>query len=269
MEHPFRADIMHETLAVPFPVRAEMRGGQGHLVVDLGHVVGRNADFHHLHPFGKQHLVADAGGLDKAVTRMDTPDIPLIFIQNIHPTRDAEDQLEPDPVEMHHVRHRPVRHPDVACDHRTTKAAGNEVTVFHPRAADHPWGLIGKAADNEGMFGRGGDDGWVQHVNLDPRAVRGDQFPCPAGKTGIIRQDSQRAGGLWRTLLDPQAQPVAGQHRHFGVVGGKDRIQPEPKHPGVERQVVPQLLRWQPHLGPHFRICPRICHGIPRAMAAW
>jgi hypothetical protein len=53
---------MHEPLAVPFAVGPEMRGGQGHVVVDLGHMLGRNADFHHLHAFGMQHLVADAGG---------------------------------------------------------------------------------------------------------------------------------------------------------------------------------------------------------------
>ena len=60
-------------------------------------------------------------------------------------------------------------------------------------------------------------------------------------------------GRLWRALLDPQPQAVAGQDRHLGVVRRKDHVQPEPQRLGEERQVVPQLLRRQPDFGADFR----------------
>lgn len=55
------------------------------------HMFGRNSDFHHLHPFGMQHLVADGRRLNEAVPGMDAQLIPLIFIKDIDPACDAED----------------------------------------------------------------------------------------------------------------------------------------------------------------------------------
>jgi hypothetical protein len=68
---------MHEALPVPFAVGPEMRGGQGHRMVDLGHMFGRHADLDHLDPFARfQHPMADLRRLDEAVAGMQCRRIP-------------------------------------------------------------------------------------------------------------------------------------------------------------------------------------------------
>ena len=60
--------IVHEALALPFAVGAELGCRQGHVMVDFGDMLGGNADLDHLDPVGRvQHPVADFGGLDEAV----------------------------------------------------------------------------------------------------------------------------------------------------------------------------------------------------------
>ncbi len=116
-------NIVDEALALPFALGPEFRRGQHHLMVDLGHVLGGNADLDHLDAVARlQHAVADFGGLDEAVARVQPDGSALILVDHVDPAPDAEDQLEAHLVEMHHVRHRPaIRNADVGRNHRAAQ----------------------------------------------------------------------------------------------------------------------------------------------------
>ena len=110
--------------------------------------------------------------LRSALARLNPQDIALVFIQDIHPTGDAEDQLKPDLVVMHHIRHRAIRHPDVAGDHRPAQPRRDQIAVFHARATNHPGRLIGQPPHHESVFSLRQDQRRVQLINLDQGAAR-------------------------------------------------------------------------------------------------
>ncbi len=65
------AFVEDKPLPLPFTVRAQMRGWQGHVMVDLGDMLGGHADLDHFDAVrGFQHAVADFGRLDKAIARI-------------------------------------------------------------------------------------------------------------------------------------------------------------------------------------------------------
>ena len=252
--------IVDKALPLPFAVVAQLRRGQGHVMVNLRDMVCRDADFDHLDPVaGFQHAVADFGGLDETVARRQADRAALIFINHINPALDAEDQLETDLVEMHHVGHRAaVGNADMAGNHGPAQARGYQIAVLHSGPPDHPGGLISQAPHDKGVFRGGQHQRRVQRVNLHHRAVRGGQAALAIRKAiGVIGQDTDRAGGVLCPLFESQTQAMAGQNRHFRVVSGIDHVQPHPQRLCVERQVGPQLGRGQADFGTCFG------HGIP------
>ncbi len=108
--------MMDETLALKEPVWVSRAIRQGHFMVDGGDMLSWNTDLDHLDIVGgKQHTMPDFGWLNHAITRMQAKFRPLILIDEVHPARDAENQLKPDRVIMNHVRHRSaIRDADVA-----------------------------------------------------------------------------------------------------------------------------------------------------------
>ena len=93
------------------------------------------------------------------------------------------------------------------------------------------------------MFGHRQDERRVQAVDFHPRAVRGDKAALATREIGNIGQDADKPGGRVCPLLDAQAKAVTRKHRHFGVVGGIDHVQPETQPLRPEGQVVAQFGR--------------------------
>jgi hypothetical protein len=149
---------------------------------------------------------------------------------------------------MHHVGHwAAIRDADVAGDDGAAKAGGDEITVVHAGAADDPGGLIGKAADNKGVFGGGLDQRWIKRFDQNFGTAGGDKPGFPACyQHGIIGEDAQAACA--GADGQAQAQAMTGHDGDAGIIGGKDTVKPEAegflKKPKVTAQVMRGKLRF-------------------------
>ncbi len=133
-----------------------------------------------------------------------------------------------------------------------------------PGAADHPGRLVGEAADHEGMFGLGQNQRRVQLIKRDPGSTgRGDRGLAFGKVSPVVGQDADMAGRRLDRFIEPQTQPVAGEHDDAGAVGGVDHVQPEPERLGEEPKVGAQVGRGQQDLGTNFG------HGSSRRLAVF
>ena len=174
---------MDETLSLEPAIRIGRAVRQLHLVVDGGHMLGRDAYFQNLDIVrGKKHPVAYFRRLDHAVAGMKPEFRTLILIDEVHPPGETEDQLKPHRMVMHHVGHRPaVGNADMAGDDRAAKPVGDQIAVMHAGPADDPWRLVSKPADDVVMPGRRGDHLRITPVDFDPHAIRGDKLALAIG----------------------------------------------------------------------------------------
>ena len=235
--------VMDKALPLKKPVRIGRAVRQFHFMVDGRHMLGRNTDFQNLDIVrGKQNPVADFRRLDHAISRMKPELRPLVLIDEVHPSGEAEDQLEADRVVMHHVGHRPaVGNADMAGDDRPAEPVGDQVAVMHAGPPDHPGGLVGKAADDVVVPGRRGDHFGIAPVDLDPHAVRGDKLALAVGnQRRVLDQEAQRGNRhiASKARIKPDPYPVAGQHRHCRIIRRENLVEAEAQPLGEEGHVL-------------------------------
>ncbi len=158
-----------------------------------------------------------SGGWMKQSPAMQPPLRALILVDHVDPALDAEDQLEADLVEMHHVGHRAaVGDADMAGDDRAAEPRGDQVAVLHPGAADHPGRLIGEPADDEGMFGRRLHHRRVERADLDA-------WCRPARSAALRRRRS--APGRWP---ERRSAARAGRRRFPAAAAARGPKAPPP-----------------------------------------
>ena len=84
-----------------------------------------------------QHAVPDLGRLHDAVAGLQAERFALVLVDEVDPTAGAEDQLEPDPVEVHRVGDlAPTGDADVGGDEPSAPAVRQQVAVLHAGATD-------------------------------------------------------------------------------------------------------------------------------------
>ena len=106
-------------------------------MIDAGQVLGGNADLDYLDPCrGLEDPVADLRGLDHAIPGAQHERWPLVLVNEPHPPAVAEDELEPDGMEMDHVGHGArIGDANVRGNDGATQPVGEQVAVVHARAA--------------------------------------------------------------------------------------------------------------------------------------
>ena len=187
----------------------------------------------------------------------------LILIDHIDPALDAEDQLKPDLVEMHHVRHRAaVRNADMAGDDRAAKTRRDKIAVVHARAADDPRRLIGQAAHDKGVFGRRLDQRRVKLLDRHAGAARCGQLArTTSNRTGSSARMPMARRGVVR--LQPHAQPVAGESPPPPGCRREKSFKPHPQRFGEKWQINAQSW-WTARASARMLLRPGIfCMSCP------
>ena len=120
-----------ENLSAEISVGVEERGGQFHLVIHGGDVLGGYADFNHLEVLGRlENAVPNLRRLNDAIARLQDERRPLILVHQPDPTVVAEDQLKAHRVVVDHIRHGPgVRDANVRRDNAAAEPAGNQIPI--------------------------------------------------------------------------------------------------------------------------------------------
>ena len=130
-------DVTDEVLAAERSIGHRDSRGQLDRVLDERVVDGRAADLDHLESHGGlQHPVADLRWLHHTVAGFEPERWALVLVDEVDPAVGAEDHLEPDAMEMHHVGDRSAaRNADVRRDEATAPPIGQQVAVRHAGAA--------------------------------------------------------------------------------------------------------------------------------------
>ena len=185
---------------------------------------------------------------------------PLVRVDEVEPSPAAVDELKGDGVVVHHVGHRPaIRDTDVRGDHRSAEAPRNQVPVLHAGAADDPRLPLAHPPHDQFMAGRRPYELRFPRTYLDTGAIGSLDLGLARGeRLRTIAEQADGAGRVVRAAVQPDAQSVAGHHRHRRIVGGKDRLETETQCPAVERQVRVQVAARQPHFG----LCRAACGHV-------
>ena len=109
----------------------------------------------------------------------------------------------------------------------------------------------------QGMPGRRPVQARAGGAQLDAGAVGRGELGLAAGDRGrAFAQEPDRAGRRSMRLVsaaafEPEAHAMAGQYRHGGVVGGKDRLEAQAQGLAEEGQILAEVAARQPELGPY------------------
>ena len=180
--------VQDEFRPLELPLGTEMRGGQLHLVIHAGEVLGGNTDLDHLDPCrGLEDPVANLRGLDHAIPGAQHEWRPLVLVDEPHPAAVAEDELEADRMEMDHVGDRArFSNADVGSDDGASQTVGEQVAVVHARAADDPGLGVYEPPDDELVRRLGDDERGIRVFDGHSVAAGGDEVGLTAGKCGRV-----------------------------------------------------------------------------------
>ena len=103
-----------------------------------------NGDFHDFNIVrGVQDTVPNFRGLDQTVSSFKSKGWTLVLVNKVDPASIAIDQLKSDSVIMDHVGDRSAfGNTNVTGDDPATEPRWDQVSVLHPRPANHPRGLV-------------------------------------------------------------------------------------------------------------------------------
>jgi len=232
-------DVADELLRLVQPLRQAATGGQRHLGVAVGLVDGGAAELHHLGAGRRfEHPVADLGRLQHAVAGVQDEGLALVLVDQPDPARLAEDHLEPDPVVVHVVRHRPAgRKQDVGGHEAPVQTRGDQVAVEHAGAADAPALGPSEPRQHEFLDLRRNGDGGVGVDQIDHQAVRSEQLRGRAGGQQGRLAEQAKTGRARRAVgggLEPQRAAMGAQHGDARGLGGHDQPDLEAEPAGEE-----------------------------------
>ncbi len=208
----------------------------------------RAADLDHLEP-GRafEHAVADARGLQDAISGAHDEVRSLVLVDHPHPAGAAIDHLEADLVVVHVIGHRAaLGDHDMRGDEAPAEAAGDQVAIAHAGAAGSPVGIAPRAADDQGRGEGWHDDRRIGGNQKDTRAVRRDEG---AGRHLAGDREPQEARRGVRLRLQPQPDPMPGDDRRRRGVGRIDGLDAQPEPRGEELQRRREIGGGQDDLG--------------------
>ena len=222
--------VPDERLAVEGPLGTELGRRQREVVVDVGGMLGRARHLDHLQP-GRalQHTVADAARLQHAVASLQDERLALVLVDDAHPTPAAVDDLEADAVVVDVVRHRSgVGDRDVRGDEPASLAPREQVPVVHRGPSDTAGVAVGGRRQLEAGGQRWQDQHRLGRREFDDRAVRRLDRRAVALAQLIARHpEPARPSGV--VPFQSEAQPVPGDDGDPRLIGGHDRVEPEPE----------------------------------------
>jgi hypothetical protein len=163
------------------------------------------------------------GRLEHEIPRAEGERRSLVLVDDLRLSREAVDQLEPDPVVVHAILDRTApRRSDVAGDPATAEPRGQEISVEQAGAA-----LVERSL---------GEAVWTKSGAAGERFRRlgaATSTTSPAGPTyrpgASVPPAGRRSSTAPGTRGPAQLQPVAGHQGLGRVVGGSDLVQAEPE----------------------------------------
>ena len=171
--------------------------------------------------------------LDHAIASMQPKFRTLILIDKINPASDAENELKSDCVIMHHVGYRTtIRNADMAGNNRAAKPVGNQITIVHASAANHPWGRIGKPPHDIAVLCWRGNQQRIPLFNENPHTVGCGQFACSTGDAAGVGHQQAQIGNTavpGNGCIKPNSHTMPRQDGNRRIICRENLVEPEAK----------------------------------------
>ena len=124
-------------------------------------------------------------GLDQTVSSFKSKGWTLVLVNKVDPASIAIDQLKSDSVIMDHVGDRSAfGNTNVTGDDPATEPRWDQVSVLHPRPANHPRGLVTQMTNDKRVFSlRDGE--WIrQRCEFDSKSTGSKDAGVPIRDVG-------------------------------------------------------------------------------------